>query len=94
MTDYNWSFSDFEVDAENKVKTIHWRFTAIDGEFEENVYGSCNGADMDFESMEKDTCKECVLESMESTEDELKADLDSKIEAKKNPETTIKNKEW
>jgi hypothetical protein len=31
---------------------------------------------------------------MESTEDELKADLDNKIEAKKNPETTIKNKEW
>jgi hypothetical protein len=29
---YEWSFPNFECDSENKVKTIHWRYTATDSE--------------------------------------------------------------
>jgi hypothetical protein len=32
MTTYEWSFPNFETNSENVVKTIHWRYTAVDGE--------------------------------------------------------------
>ena len=37
---YEWSFPNFETNSENVVKTIHWRYTAVDGEYSANVYGS------------------------------------------------------
>jgi hypothetical protein len=32
MIEYTWSFPNFETNSENIVKTIHWRYTAVDGE--------------------------------------------------------------
>ena len=37
---YEWSFPNFETDSENVVKTIHWRYTAVDGEHSASMYGS------------------------------------------------------
>ena len=39
-TEYTWSFPNFETDADNKVKVIHWRYTAVDGEYSASMYGS------------------------------------------------------
>ena len=39
-TTYEWSFPNFETDADNKVKTIHWRYTAVDGDNSASMYGS------------------------------------------------------
>ena len=94
-TTYEWSFPNFETDADNKVKTIHWRYTATNEENSASMYGSCAGSDaMDFDAMSKEDCVTCVLEHQEQTEDEMKANLDAQIEAQKNPETISKTKEW
>lgn len=93
-TEYTWSFPNFETDSDNKVKTIHWSLNAVDGEHSARSYGSCDGADMDFDSMTKENCITCVIDNSDQTEDEMKANLDIQIEASKNPVTTNKTKEW
>jgi hypothetical protein len=92
---YEWSFPNFEVDSENKVQTIHWGYTAVDGEYSANMYGSCAGSDgMDFDAMTKEHCISCVLENQEQTEEDMQSNLSAQIEEQKNPETISKTKEW
>ena len=86
-TEYTWTFPNFETDADDKVKTIHWSLNA-------RSYGSCDGADMDFDTMTKENCIACVIDSGDKTEDEMKANLDIQIDNLKNPATTSKSKEW
>jgi len=93
-TEYTWSFPNFETDSDNKVKTIHWSMNAVDGEHNARMYGSCDGADMDFDSMTKANCIACVIDSGDQTEDDMKASLAAQIEAAKNPATVSKSKEW
>lgn len=45
MTIYTWSFSQFDVaKSENGltdvVKTIHWRYDAVDGDYSAGLYGT------------------------------------------------------
>ena len=95
MITYEWSFPNFECDSENKVKTIHWRYTAVDGEHSASMYGSCAGSEgMDFDAMTKEHCISCVLEKQEQTEEEMQSNLSSQIDKQKNPETISKTKEW
>jgi hypothetical protein len=90
---YEWSFPNFETNSENVVKTIHWRYTAVDGEYSASMYGSCAGSEgMDFDAMTKDHAIMCVTEN--HSEADMKANLDSQIEAQKNPATVSKTKEW
>ena len=94
MIEFNWSFPNFEVDSENKVKTIHWRYTAIDGDYSASMYGSCAGSEgMDFTAMTKDHAIACVVEN-NSSEEEMQTNLSAQIEAQKNPTTTSQTKEW
>ena len=94
-TTYEWSFPNFETDADNKVKNIHWRYTAVDGENSASMYGSCAGSDgMDFDAMTKDNAIACVLEHLDTTEDNMKANLDAQIASQKAPTLTSKTKEW
>ena len=94
MIEFNWSFPNFEVDSENKVKTIHWRYTATDGDYSASMYGSCAGSEgMDFTAMTKDHAIACVIEN-NSSEEEMQTNLSAQIEAQKNPETTSQTKEW
>ena len=94
-TEYTWSFSNFETDASNKVKTIHWRLTAVDGDYSTNIYGSCAGSDgMDFDSMTKDDCIACVIDSEDKTEAEMKSGLDGNLTAIKTPVLSSKTKSW
>ena len=63
---YEWSFPNFETDADNKVKVIHWRYTAVDGEHSATMYGSDGETnDQDFDSMTKEDAIACVLEHSE-----------------------------
>ena len=95
MIEYTWSFPNFETDAENNVKNIHWRYEATDGDNSASIYGSCGGSEgMDFDAMTKDTAIACVISMSETTEEEMKANLDAQIEQQKNPETVSKTKEW
>ena len=92
---YEWSFPNFETDADNNVKTIHWRYTAVDGEHSASMYGSCGGSDgMDFDAMTKDTAIACVISMSDTTEDNMKASLDAQIASQKAPTLTSKTKEW
>ena len=92
---YEWSFPSFETDSENKVKNIHWRYTAVDGENSASMYGSCAGSDgMDFDAMTKEGATACVLEMSDTTEDEMKSNLDAQIASQKAPELTSKTKDW
>ena len=93
---YEWSFPNFEVDSSNAVKTIHWRYTATEtvGEdtYTASTYGSCTGADMNFDTITKDNCIHCVLENLSQSEDELNLSLEQNIIKQKNPEVTSKTK--
>ena len=94
-TTYEWSFPNFETDSDNKVKTIHWRYTAVDGDNSASMYGSCAGSDgMDFDAMTKDTAIACVISMSDTTEEDMKANLDAQIASQKAPTLTSKTKEW
>jgi hypothetical protein len=91
---YEWSFPNFECDSENKVKTIHWSYTAVEGEYSANVYGSCAGLEgMDFDAMTKEHAISCVTANGQSEVD-MQTNLASQIEAQKNPVIVSKSKEW
>jgi len=103
MITYEWSFPNFEVDNENKVKTIHWRYTATDSEtdilghpiYSASMYGSCAGSEgMDFDAMTKEHCINCVLENQDTSEADMQSNLSAQIDKQKNPETISKTKEW
>ena len=92
---YEWSFPNFETDADNKVKTIHWRYTAVDGDNSASMYGSCGGSDgMDFDAMTKASATTCVLDMSDTTEADMQSNLSAQIESQKAPELTSKTKDW
>ena len=94
-TTYTWSFPSFETDSENKVKNIHWRYTAVDGEHSASMYGSCAGSEgMNFDAMTKEGATACVLEMSDTTEENMKSNLDAQIASQKAPELTSKTKDW
>ena len=94
MINYEWSFPNFETDADNNVKTIHWRYTAVDGDNTASMYGSCAGSDgMDFDAMTKEHAIMCVTANDQSEAD-MQSNLASQIEAQKNPATVSKTKEF
>ena len=92
---YEWSFPNFETDADNKVSVIHWRYTAVDGDYSASMYGSCAGSDgMDFDAMTKEHCENCVLENQDTTIEKMQNNLSAQIEEKKTPALTSKTKDW
>tara|TARA_Y100000289_G_scaffold42346_1_gene42018 strand:+ start:139 stop:447 length:309 start_codon:yes stop_codon:yes gene_type:complete len=100
-TTYEWSFPNFETDADNKVKVIHWRLTATDSEtdaegnaYVSSMYGSDGQSELNFDSMTKEDAIACVLEHSDTTEDDMKANLDAQIASQKAPTLTSKTKEW
>ena len=100
-TTYEWSFPNFETDTDNKVKVIHWRLTATDSEtdaegnaYVSSMYGSDSQSELNFDSMTKEDAIACVLEHSDTTEDDMKANLDAQIASQKAPTLTSKTKEW
>ena len=93
-TTYEWSFPNFETDADNKVSVIHWRYTAVDGDNSATMYGSDGQSELDFDTMSKENAIACVLEHSDTTEDDMKANLDAQIASQKAPTLTSKTKEW
>ncbi|MDB9804398.1 hypothetical protein OAC22_00685 [bacterium] len=93
-TTYEWSFPNFETDADNKVSVIHWRYTAVDGDNSATMYGSDGQSELNFDTMSKEDAIACVLEHSETTEDDMKANLDAQIASQKAPTLTSKTKEW
>ncbi|WMM94972.1 hypothetical protein HTVC168P_gp42 [Pelagibacter phage HTVC168P] len=99
---YEWSFPNFECDSSNVVKTIHWRYTATDSEtdaegnaYVSSMYGSCAGSEgMNFDSMTKEHCENCVLENQDTTIEDMQSNLSAQIEEQKAPALTSKTKEW
>ncbi len=93
-TTYEWSFPNFETDADNKVSVIHWRYTAVDGDNSATMYGSDGQSELNFDSMSKEDAIACVLEHSDTTEADMKANLDAQIASQKAPELTSKTKKW
>ncbi len=92
-TTYEWQFPNFEVGNDNTVKTIHWRYTAVDGDYSASMYGSCGGSEgMDFDAMTKEHAIMCVTENQ--TVEDMQSNLLAQIEKQKNPETTSQTKDW
>jgi len=81
------------------IKTIHWRITAVSDSEQDaegnylstSAYGSAGAGEVDpdnfvaFDSVTKDWCKEKVLASLDKTEAEMQANLDTQIETLANP---------
>ena len=91
-TTYEWSFPNFETDADNKVSVIHWRYTAVDGDNSATMYGSDGQSELDFDTMSKEDAIACVLEHSDTTEADMKANLDAQIASQKAPTLTSKTK--
>ena len=90
---YEWSFPNFEVNSSNEVKTIHWRYTANDGDYSASMYGSCAGSEgMDFDAMTQEHAIMCVTEN-QPVED-MQSNLSAQIEKQKNPDTVSRTKEF
>ena len=81
------------------IKTIHWRITAVsdtetndEGNYlSSSAYGTAGAGEVNpdnfvaFDSVTKDWCKAKVLESLDKTEAELQANLDTQIDNLANP---------
>ena len=94
-TTYEWQFPNFEVGNDNTVKTIHWRYTAVDGDYSASMYGSCGGSEgMDFDAMTKDTAIACVISTSDTTEEDMQSSLSAQIASQKTPELTSQTKDW
>jgi glyoxylate utilization-related uncharacterized protein len=93
-TTYEWSFPNFETDADNKVSVIHWRYTAVDGDNSATMYGSDGQSELDFDTMSKEDAIACVLEHSDTSEADMKANLDAQIASQKAPTLVSKTKEW
>ena len=93
-TTYEWSFPNFETDADNKVSVIHWRYTAVDGDNSATMYGSDGQSELNFDTMTKEDAIACVLEHSDTTEADMKANLDAQIASQKAPTLVSKTKEW
>ena len=93
-TTYEWSFPNFETDADNKVSVIHWRYTAVDGDNSATMYGTDGQSELNFDTMSKEDAIACVLEHSDTTEADMKANLDAQIASQKAPTLTSKTKEW
>ena len=94
-TTYEWQFPNFEVGNDNTVKTIHWRYTAVDGDYSASMYGSCGGSEgMDFDAMTKDTAIACVISMSDTTEEDMQSSLSAQIASQVTPELTSKTKDW
>ena len=97
MITYEWNFPNFEVNSENEVKTIHWRYTATEtvGEdtYTASMFGSCGGSEgMDFDTMTQDHAIMCVTENQ--SEADMQSNLSAQIEKQKNPDTVSRTKEF
>ena len=93
-TTYEWSFPNFETDADNKVKESHLRYTAVDGDNSASMYGSDGQSELNFDTMSKEDAIACVLEHSDTTEDDMKANLDAQIASQKAPTLVSKTKDW
>ena len=91
---YTWNFEQLDTapsegSLSDVVKSIHWRITGVSDASSPNnstsIYGQANigAADADsftaFNSLTKDWCKTQVLASLDKTEEELKANLDTQL---------------
>ena len=88
-----------EGDLSDVIKTIHWRITAVSDSEQDaegnalsaTAYGTASAGEANadnfvaFDSVTKDWCKAKVLESLDKTEAELQAVLDTKIDEMANP---------
>ena len=94
---YTWDFpaldtAPSEDGLSDVIKTIHWRFTAVDdNEITASMYGTAGAGEVDpdnfvaFDSVTKDWCKEKVLASLDKTEAEMQETLDTQIDNLANP---------
>lgn len=99
-----------EGDLENVVKTIHWRLTGTTDDAEPisgTVYGSCGAGEADgdsftaFADLTEADVKGWTLaaiaegeETAAETEARLKAQVDTQIDAIKNPPIVTKTAPW
>lgn len=94
MTNYTWTISSMETAPSEDgltdvVKTIHWRYKGVDGDYQAEVYSSYSCASpspTDFTAYE-DLTEADVIGWLEAgiDVDAMKENIDSQIENLKNP---------
>ena len=94
MTNYSWIISSMETapqdgNLNDVVKTIHWRYKGVDGDYQAEVYSSfaCGEPSPNDFTAYPDLTEADVIGWLESGIDveSLKANIDSQIENLKNP---------
>ena len=94
MTNYTWTISSMETAPSEDgltdvVKTIHWRYKGVDGDYQAEVYSSfacASPSSTDFTAYE-DLTEVDVIGWLEAgiDVDAMKENIDSQIENLKNP---------
>lgn len=94
MTNYTWTISSMETAPSEDgltdvVKTIHWRYKGVDGDYQAEVYSSfacASPSPTDFTAYE-DLTEADVIGWLEAgiDVDAMKENIDSQIENLKNP---------
>lgn len=93
-TTYNWVIAQLDTAPSDDgltdvVKTVHWRYQAVDGSYMADVYGSVGLGTPDAEHFTPyaDLTEAKVIEWLEGKleVDQLKSNLDGQIAALKNP---------
>lgn len=102
---YSWSFPSFECAPSldgltDVVKTIHWRYSGVDGVYQNDLYGSV-GLDepqannfTPFEELSQNTVVSWVLEKAQYSLTEMKSIISTNINNQKNPPIVTKTAPW
>lgn len=101
---YTWDFGPLETKTENNltdvVKIVHWRLTGINGDYSSTVYGTVSldsptsNSFTTFSSLTKTKVKGWVINKLDKTEAELKAQISLQINHQKNPVQVNKKAPW
>lgn len=103
---YSWTFSQLEVaphdeDLVDVVKTVHWRYKGVDGDYIAEVYGSVSLVSPDpddfieYDDLNKSTVQDWVEGALgEEQIESMEASIASQIADQKNPKIVGKTPNW
>ena len=103
MINYSWQISQLDTapqegNLNDVVKTVHWRYKAVDGDYQAETYSSfaCGEPSPNDFTAYPDLTEQDVIGWLESglDIDSMKESLANQIEALKNPPIVVKPLPW
>jgi|TARA_X000001382_G_C3096315_1_gene155196 hypothetical protein len=90
---YRWQFN-FDVNNDNTIHTIHWKYEKQTDDGVAHIYGSCSDCDLNYNTMTEQQCIDSVLRNLGQTETDLQNKLTTKLNGQITPQMTKKEKSF